>query len=70
MKNSTKSFIFKEINLQKNQIMAKCKNCDYPYASINQCTNCGSKNPTGRKGSFIGGLIAVIILVMLTKCGS
>jgi hypothetical protein len=50
--------------------MAKCKNCDYPYASINLCTNCGSKNPTGKKGNFIGGIIAVIILVLLTKCMS
>ena len=50
------------------EFMARCKQCDYPYSSITKCTNCGSTNPTGRKGNFIGGLIAVIILVALTKC--
>ena len=50
------------------EIMARCKQCDYPYASENKCTNCGSTNPTGRKGNFMGILIVVIILFALSKC--
>jgi hypothetical protein len=50
------------------QFMSRCKQCDYPYASLTRCTNCGSTNPTGKKGTFVGGLITVLILVALTKC--
>lgn len=27
--------------------MAKCANCDYPYATGEKCPNCGSTNPGG-----------------------
>ncbi len=49
--------------------MAKCKNCDYPYASGKNCPNCGSNNPSGK--TSLGGLILIIIiLVVLGKsCG-
>jgi hypothetical protein len=49
--------------------MAKCKNCDYPYASGNKCTNCGSNNPSGT--SSLGNIVVfIIVLVVLAKaCG-
>ena len=49
--------------------MAKCKNCDYPYASGNKCTNCGSNNPSGT--SSLGNIVVfLIVLVVLAKaCG-
>ncbi len=49
--------------------MAHCKQCDYPYATITKCTNCGSTNPPGKKSNFVGILIVVLILVALSKCG-
>ncbi len=48
--------------------MARCKQCEYPYATVTKCTNCGSKNPTGRNGSFIGGIIAIFVLLLISKC--
>jgi hypothetical protein len=49
--------------------MAKCKNCDYPYASGKKCPNCGSNNPSGNT-SLGGFILIIIILVVLGKsCG-
>lgn len=48
--------------------MAKCKNCDYPFASISHCTNCGSKNPTGKKSSIAGTVLVIIIIILVAKC--
>jgi RNA polymerase subunit RPABC4/transcription elongation factor Spt4 len=42
--------------------MAKCKNCDYPYASEKRCPNCGSDNPSGKSS---GGVILVIIIIII-----
>ena len=28
-------------------VMPKCVRCDYPWATVNHCSNCGSENPTG-----------------------
>jgi hypothetical protein len=49
--------------------MAKCKNCDYPYASGAKCYNCGSDNPSG--SSSLGGIVVfIIICIVLAKaCG-
>jgi RNA polymerase subunit RPABC4/transcription elongation factor Spt4 len=43
--------------------MAKCKNCDYPYATGNVCPNCGSKNPSGK--STLNGAILIIVFVIV-----
>lgn len=48
--------------------MAKCKNCDYPYATINNCSNCGSKNPTGKKSSIAGLIVVIIVIMLIAKC--
>jgi RNA polymerase subunit RPABC4/transcription elongation factor Spt4 len=45
--------------------MAKCSNCDYPYASGKQCPNCGSKNPSGN--NTIGVIILIVIVYFLIK---
>lgn len=42
--------------------MAKCKNCDYPYASEKKCPNCGSDNPSGKSS---GNIIIVIIVIII-----
>lgn len=26
----------------------KCNNCDYPYATLEKCPNCGEYDPTGK----------------------
>lgn len=54
--------------------MAKCTNCDYPYASGKKCSNCGSDNPSGNSLSkgigVIGVLIAIFFIHSLTKSGT
>ena len=47
--------------------MAKCKECDYPFATLGKCTNCGSDNPTGP--SLIGGLMVIIVVVLIYIAG-
>ncbi len=48
--------------------MPRCKDCDHPYYIVTKCTNFGSKNPTEKKGNFIGGLIAILIFVAINQC--
>ncbi len=43
--------------------MAKCTDCDYPYATGRVCPNCGSKNPSGKSES--GGIILLIIIIII-----
>lgn len=43
--------------------MAKCRNCEYPYATNKVCPNCGEKNPTG------GGCFSILILIALVGGG-
>ena len=51
----------------KYSLMARCKHCDYPYATIYNCPSCGSKNPSGRGGC--GGIVVVvIILLLISQC--
>jgi flagellar basal body-associated protein FliL len=45
--------------------MAKCVHCDYPYATGNKCSNCGSDNPSGKSSSKGGGIIGIIILIII-----
>ena len=49
--------------------MAKCKNCDYPYATGAKCHNCGSDNPSG--SSSLGSIVVFIIIciVLANACG-
>ena len=50
--------------------MAKCKNCDYPYATGKKCPNCGSDNPSGTLN--IKGVIFVFIIIWIffaKSCG-
>jgi hypothetical protein len=50
--------------------MAKCKNCDYPYATGKNCPNCGSNNPSGAS-SFGSTIVFIIVIIILAKaCGS
>ena len=44
--------------------MAKCKNCDFPYATDNKCPNCGSTKPKGGS-SYIGIIIIAVIIYYL-----
>ena len=32
--------------------MARCKQCEYPYATVTKCTNCGSKKSNWKKWKF------------------
>ncbi len=47
--------------------MAKCTNCDYPYATGRLCTNCGSKNPSGKTNNTLG-ILFVIIIIAIAYC--
>ena len=47
--------------------MAKCTNCDYPYASGSKCPNCGSSNPKGKMS--IGGVIVLIFIIYALSKG-
>jgi RNA polymerase subunit RPABC4/transcription elongation factor Spt4 len=49
--------------------MAKCTNCDYPYATGDKCPNCGSDNPSG--GSTLTGILVFvfIVLALAKSCG-
>ena len=47
--------------------MAKCKECDYPFATNGKCSNCGSENPTGSASSIFGVAIVVIVIMGLIK---
>ena len=49
--------------------MAKCTNCDSPYATGDKCPNCGSDNPSG--GSTLTGILVFvfIVLALAKSCG-
>lgn len=47
--------------------MAKCKQCDYPYATGRKCPNCGSTNPSG--ASSLGGIVVILLIIyFISKC--
>ena len=48
--------------------MAKCKNCDYPFASSEKCPNCGSNDPTPSNLTYtLIGLVVVVVLFSLFR---
>jgi primosomal protein N' len=55
-------FVILESNIST---MAKCVQCDYPYATREGCPNCGSKNPSGKSsGTWV---VAIIILLLIAS---
>lgn len=50
--------------------MAKCANCDYPYATSGKCSNCGSTSPNGFSkalGRLLLLILGILIMVLLGR---
>ena len=47
--------------------MAKCKNCDYPYATNLKCPNCGASNPQSKGIGLFGLIIICVIIYYISK---
>jgi predicted Zn-ribbon and HTH transcriptional regulator len=43
--------------------MAKCNECDFPFATAGKCPNCGSENPTNA-GLWGGGAIVIVVILL------
>lgn len=48
--------------------MAKCKECDYPYATGKVCPNCGCENPGGKMSANNIIVLIVIIVIAVSYC--